>query len=172
MRQKEKLKSRFVETEKKRTPLFVKLVLLLMAFMIVGLSIKINEKVQFTSHPFVIKILNIGNWIPYENWFSYYDKTVSSSIVYHRINDNYFVNGTNQCVTISDGIILSVNDTQVVVLQDNGVIATYGNLNEILVKSDERVLQGAVLATFSESVTLDFEADGEKMDYESALAGS
>lgn len=170
---KDKYRSRYLtQNEKQATPFFIKIVLFLMILMILGLGYKINEKTDFMNQPFITKILHAGNWIPYENWFSYYDHTVSSNLTYHRLTENYFVNGSNQCVTIQDGVVISASLNQVLVLQDNGILTTYGNLEEVLVKHDERILKGTILATFKESITLDFEMNGEKMDYETAMTYS
>lgn len=159
-----------LKEEKHKSNRWITFVLLLMFATILGLGMKINEKVHFMTHPLLTNFMNISHWIPYENWFQPYDHTVSASMIYHRLSENYFVNGTNQCAVIANGIVLSSQENQVIILQDNGIMATYGNLDERLIKNDERVLKGAVIGTFTESVTLDFELNGEKMDYESALA--
>lgn len=146
---------------------YFKISMLLMMLVSLGLIVKINEKRPFFS---ISQFKHqIGMWFPYENLFNFYDNQVSSSIKYQHLSDNFYVNGTNTCVALFDGVIVQVDDTTIVMYHDNGVKITYSNLSDVMIQVDERVLKGQAIGVFKESVQLDFEKEGKSLDYESVL---
>ena len=58
----------------------------------------------------------------------------------------------------------------ILVKQDNGLIVTYGLLNEVLCDEDDRVIKGVLLGKAEAEVYLDFSWQGESLSYEEALA--
>lgn len=146
---------------------YFKIAMMLMFLVCGTLLYKINEKKAFLSFEHLKQ--NIRLWIPYENLFNFYDHQVSTSIKYQLVSDNYYVNGTNSCVSLFDGIVVQVNETSIVMYHDNGVKITYGHLNDVMVKVDERILKGKTIGMFEDTVQLDFMKDGVVLDYESVL---
>ncbi|MEG0736268.1 MAG: M23 family peptidase, partial [Longicatena sp.] len=59
--------------------------------------------------------------------------------------------------------------TSLTIKQDNGVITTYGNLSEVSLKQDERILKGRPLGTYAQYVTIDFLKDNKTIDLNAAL---
>ena len=72
------------------------------------------------------------------------------------------------------GVVLHVqtnkdNKQSVSIKQDNGVVATYGNLDEVKVKKGERILKEKILGTYTSYVTIDFLKDQKLIAYDEAL---
>lgn len=152
---------------------FFRVIVLLMILSALTLGYKINEKKQFIKIPdsIVSKIQNVAAWIPFENWFSLDSQSVVSTLNYQKLLDNYYVNGSSSCSSILDGVVLSVNEEKhnVLIQHDNGVLVTYGNLETIQVKPNDRVLKGNVIGNFNESITMDFLLNDTVISYEEAL---
>ena len=127
------------------------------------LGFKINVKQNW------IQIPAIGTWLPYENWFQFYDHEVSASIEYHHLVDDMYTNGTNSCASLFDGIVLKTDEESVTVLHDNGVLGVYAQLEDVVVKGDERVLKGQSLGIFKDSLKLEFKKDDQKLSYEEVV---
>ncbi len=53
--------------------------------------------------------------------------------------------------------------------QDNGVIATYGNLNEVQVQKEDRVLKSKAIGVYEDYVTIDFMLNHKDIPYGNAL---
>ena len=60
--------------------------------------------------------------------------------------------------------------SSVTVKQDNGAVVTYGNLNEVKVKQDDRILKEAVLGTADSYVTINALKDNEKIKVSDAFS--
>lgn len=148
--------------KKEKTP-FVNFILFVMFCTLLFLGMKINEKKQWFELP------AIQSWMPYEKWFHFYDNTVSGSIEYHHLIDDVYTNGTNICASLFDGIVLEIQEDRLRVLHDNGVEIIYGKLNDVLVKTDERILKGQTIASFEDSLTLNIRKDNQKVTLEEAL---
>lgn len=165
-------RSRFNEDHSKGFGIFFKLTMFLMLFIALMLGYKINEVKQFVKipQPISLGIKNLTAWFPFESWLQLEDTAVSAS-AYQKLADNYYVNGSTTCQSILNGVVLSINDEEknVLVQHDNGVLATYGNLETIDVLAGERVGQGSRLGSFNESVKLDFLYNGATLDYLQAM---
>lgn len=76
----------------------------------------------------------------------------------------------NALITISYSFSQVINKSLDATLQqDNGVLTTYGNLMEVNVKEEERILKSSILGTYESYITIDFMKDGKSMNYEEAL---
>lgn len=152
---------------------FYRVIVLLMILSVLTLGYKINEKKQFIKIPdtLTLKIQNVATWLPFESWFSLDSQSVVSTVNYQKLLDNYYVNGSTSCSSILDGVVLSVNEENhsVLIRHDNGVLATYGNLETIQVKANDRVLKGNIIGNFNESITMDFLLNETPISYEEAL---
>ena len=165
--------SRFDEDHSKGFGFFFKLTMIIMLLVALTLGYRINEVKQFVKIPEAIRlsVKNLTAWFPFESWFNLKD-TSGSAASYQKLADNYYVNGSTTCSSILNGVVLSINDDEknILVQHDNGVLATYGNLESIDVIAGERVNQGAALGSFNESVKMDFLYNGAAIDYLQAMA--
>ena len=149
--------------KKKQKAGFVNSFIFLLFCIALFLGFKINEKQKW------IELPSIGTWLPYENWFKFYDHEVSASIQYHHLVDDIYTNGTNLCASLFDGIVLKADGTSVTILHDNGVLGIYAQLEDVVVKTDERVLKGQGLGAFKDSLKLEFKKDDQKLSYEEVV---
>ena len=107
-------------------------------------------------------------------WFSLKEEAVSTTPVYTPLEENQYTNGTNIAYNVYHGVVLHVqtnkdNKQSVSIKQDNGVVATYGNLDEVKVKKGERILKEKILGTYTSYVTIDFLKDQKLIAYDEAL---
>lgn len=152
-------------------------VMLVMGVCVFVLALLLNQKLNLVQMPAVLqdfKISNLSSWLPFENWFSLKDETVSATPAYSLLKDNHYANGSNVAYNAYDGVILHVQTssegkTTITVKQDNGVVATYGSLSEVSLKQDERILKGRPLGTYTSYVTIDFLKDNISVAYDKAL---
>ena len=116
---------------------------------------------------------DLGSWLPFENWFSLKEEPVSTSPVYTLLKDDHYSNGTNQSRSGYAGVVLHVqkqaDKSSVTVKQDNGAVVTYGNLNEVSVAVDDRILKEAVLGTADSYVTINALKNNEKIKVSDAF---
>lgn len=159
---------------------FYHTVMLGMGICVITLALLVSEKVNLIQLPTFMKsfeIKNIGKWIPFEQWFSLKDKAVSAVPSYTPISENKYQNGSNTSYAVYDGIVLHTQQHKnhkisVTVKQDNGVIAIYGNLNEIQVQKDDRILKSKPIGLYEDFITIDFMLNRKDISYEKALSES
>lgn len=151
-----------------------RIVMVGMCFVICFLAYRINSKVQLFQFPESFKQINffkISEWLPFEQWFVPKDHQVNAIPKYALLEKNFYSNGSNQAYTIGDGIVIHIENglkSKIVVKQDNGTIITYGNLNEVHVKEQERVKEGNILGVFHEKLSLLMMRNGQEVDLETA----
>ena len=141
-------------------------------------AVMLNQKLNLVKMPAVIQqfhLEDLGSWLPFENWFSLKEEPVSTSPVYTLLKDDHYSNGTNQARSGYAGVVLHVQKqadkkSSVTVKQDNGAVVTYGNLNEVKVKQDDRILKEAVLGTADSYVTINALKDNEKIKVSDAFS--
>lgn len=102
------------------------------------------------------------------------DQAVSSDVNYINLGDDYYTSDGNMVVSMFDGIVSYVNGKDnnytVIVEYNNGVRATYNNVNEVNVYVNDVVYQNDILGTFNEKVGIIFIKDNEKISYEEVIA--
>ncbi|MEG0526743.1 M23 family peptidase [Amedibacillus sp. YH-ame6] len=168
------------EVEKKHSSIVFKvmyrLMMLVMGVCVMVLVLLLNQRLNLVQMPAVLqnfKIEDISKWLPFENWFSLKDEAVSATPSYSLLKENHYANGSNVAYNAYDGVILHVQSknskTSLTIKQDNGVITTYGNLSEVSLKQDERILKGRPLGTYAQYVTIDFLKDNKTIDLNAAL---
>lgn len=117
-------------------------------------------------------LTELKQWLFLEKWMNDETAAVSSSS-YQWIEENYYETSHHEVRCIDDGIVIYVDhqDSGAVIMvhQDNGLIVSYGLLNEVYCKEDDRVLQGVLIGKVEEEVYLDFTLDGVSMSYEEAV---
>lgn len=156
------------------------IVMLAMCACVVVLALLLNQKLNLVKMPAVIQnfhIEDVGSWLPFENWFSLKDETVSAKPSYTLLKDDHYTNGTNTANSVFDGVVLHVQKNadgkhSVSIRQDNGVVATYSNLNDVSIKQDERLLKDKAMGTYTTYVTITFLKDNKKIDLSAAMQSS
>ena len=154
------------------------IVMLVMGMCVLTLALLLNQKLELVSLPVAVgdfRLQDLGSWLPFENWFSLKEEPVSTSPVYTLLKDDHYSNGTNQARSGYAGVVLHVQKqadkkSSVTVKQDNGAVVTYGNLNEVKVKQDDRILKEAVLGTADSYVTINALKDNEKIKVSDAFS--
>ena len=155
------------------------LMLLLMLCAVVVLSERIYQAKGF--EPVLSKLSELSDtlnltqlkqWIFLEKWLD--EKTIEvSSTSYQLIENQYYEIDNHEVTAIDDGIVIYCGQQDsgqvVMVHQDNGLIVTYGLLNEVLCTEDDRVLKGMIIAKAENQVYLDFSLQGVSMSYEQAI---
>ena len=155
-----------------------RLMIVTMCIGVFALAILINQKMGLVKMPSSLqslKLENISNWLPFENWFSLKEQTVASFPAYSLLEGDRYANGGNIAYSIHDGVVLHVQQKEngkgsVTIKHDNGVIATYGSLITISVKQDDRILKGNNIGTFEGSVSIIFMKNEKKIDLATALS--
>ena len=113
--------------------------------------------------------MDIQKIIVFENWFLPSNQGVNASIQYQLVEGKYYQNSTNMVYAIADGVVVHIQDNQIMVKNDNGVLVTYGNLAELQVKVEDRILKNSILGTYLDKVYLDFYVDEQYITYEEAM---
>ena len=121
-----------------------------------GLGWMINEKQQWVDPKPVLQqievlseklhLKSLSAWLPFEKWFGK-EQPVAAAVSYELIQDHYYKPASgNQVQSIADGVVLYIGEQEsgaiVMVKQDNGVLVTYGALQEVQVHLNDRILKG------------------------------
>ena len=141
------------------SPLFTLIYGLAMLAMVgasLGLGWMINEKQQWVDPKPVLQqievlseklhLKSLSAWLPFEKWFGK-EQPVAAPVSYELIQDHYYKPASgNQVQSIADGVVLYIGEQEsgaiVMVKQDNGVLVTYGALQEVQVHLNDRILKG------------------------------
>ena len=117
--------------------------------------------------------LELGNIVLFENWFLPSNKAVNSTISYQKIDDHYFTNSTNMVYAIADGVCVYLNESeqgyQIIVKNDNDILVTYANMNDVSVKVDDRILKNSIIGTYQDKLYMDFMDNQNFISYEQAI---
>ncbi|MDD3049367.1 MAG: hypothetical protein PHQ89_05290 [Bacilli bacterium] len=142
-----------------------------MCCILCGLLYFINVKKPFISMQTIkdFKLSDITKFMFWENLFTK-DTPVSTNVSYQLLKNNYYTNGGNSVTSISDGVVLSVKDKELQILNDSGVNVIYKKMSKVNVKADERVLKGSELGIMDESVEIHFYLDDKEITMQEALS--
>ena len=146
--------------------------MLCMSFILAGLLYLINEEKQFITKDTLsdFKLSSVTQFLFWENLFNEESAQVSANEEYQLLKDHYYSNGTNTLSAIMDGVIIKVEENQIIQLCDNGVSITYEKIDKVDTQKDERVLKGDILGSIEESVILHFYIDDKEITKEEALS--
>lgn len=146
--------------------------MLCMSFILAGLLYLINEEKQFITKDTLsdFKLSSVTQFLFWENLFNEESEQVSANEEYHLLKDHYYSNGTNTLSAIMDGVIIKVEENQIIQLCDNGVSISYEKIDKVDTQKDERVLKGDILGSIEESVILHFYIDDKEITKEEALS--
>ena len=122
------------------------------------------EKLHFKS---------LSAWLPFETWFGK-DQPVAATVSYELIQDHYYKPASgNQVQSIADGVVLYIGEQEsgaiVMVKQDNGVLVTYGALQEVQVHLNDRILKGTAIGAVQDAVYLEFSEQGQPVTLQRAM---
>ncbi len=101
------------------------------------------------------------------------DLLVSQEVNYIHLGDNLYNTDDNSIKMIEEGIILGVyeseNNKTILVSYNNGILASYSSLEDILVKQYDQLEKGDSFASYSESFKVIFKKDNKIVNYEEAF---
>jgi hypothetical protein len=104
------------------------------------------------------------------------DLTVSGSVNYIELGDDYYISDGSLATSIDSGIVSYVNGKDdnytVIINYDNGVMATYYDLVEVNVFNNDRVYMGDILGSYNEKVKIVFIRNDEKITYEDVISSN
>lgn len=157
--------------------LFYRLVMMAMGICVLVLALLLNQKLNLVKLPAFIEELHlesVASWVPFDRWFSLKDERVSTTPSYSLLKDNQFTNGSNQARSIYDGVIahIATNDDGLYTIsmkQDNNIIVEYGNLKEVSIKENERILKDSTIGTYDGYITMNFVKDNQNVTYDTAV---
>lgn len=102
------------------------------------------------------------------------DQVVSSNVSYINVGEDYYTSEGNLVVAMDDGVITYVNGKDenytIIVEYDNGVRATYNEVNEVNVYVNDRVYSDDILGSFDDKVEIIFIKNSEKLSYEEVIS--
>lgn len=152
------------------------IVMLVMGMCVLILALLLNQKLELVSLPAAVgdfRLQDLGSWLPFENWFSLQEEAVSATPSYALLKDNQYSNGSNMVYNLQHGVVLHVEKSKakssITIRQDNGVVVTYGNMVEVHLKKDERVLKDKVLGTYEGYLTIQPVKDHKNVSLHEAL---
>ncbi|MBQ7890224.1 MAG: M23 family metallopeptidase [Erysipelotrichaceae bacterium] len=156
------------------------LVLLLMCCAVVVLAERIYQAggfepviAQISQWSDTFNLTHLREWLFLEKWMNNQTLAVSST-TYQLIEGQYYEADSNEVISLDDGIVIYCDEQssgQVVMIhQDNGLIVTYGLLNEVFCKEDDRILKGTLIGKVENEVYLDFSFQGVSISYEEAIS--
>ncbi len=123
-----------------------------------------------------LQTYRLSEWIPFENWFSFgKEETITTSLLahYEHIENQFYSLSNGQVISLNDGVVIYVSSQEsghlVMVKQDNGILVTYGAMQEVHVNQNDRILSGDILGLSQEIVYLDFTLDGNAVQLADAL---
>lgn len=157
--------------------IFYHLIMVVMCICVLVLALLLNQKMNWVTLPAYIEKLHlesIASWIPFDSWFSTKDKTVATTHSYQLLNDNQYTNGSNQATTLMAGVVGYIQSSEngyytITIKQDNGVITTYGNLKDVQIKENERIIKDSIIGTYETFITLDFMRDNQTIPMNEAV---
>ena len=97
-------------------------------------------------------------------------EVVSGDISYIYLGDDFYMSEGDIVTGLDDGVVTYVNgkdDNYTVIIEyDNGVRATYYNLVEVNVFSNDRVYINDIIGSYNEKVKIVFIKNNHKLNYE------
>lgn len=125
------------------------------------------------------EIINkVGNVLKIESLKKYFDpffdsKEVTKVVEYELIEGNYYTNNTNKVESLENGTVLFIGNQQflgsyIVIQGESGIITTYGLLEGVNYKQNDKIKKGDLLGTYNNQFMLVFEYQGSEISYEKA----
>ena len=95
---------------------------------------------------------------------------VSSQVSYTNIKDNYYTNQSNEVLNFEKGRVIQVGKQDmlgqyVIVLLENNIEVTYGQLTDVFVSQYDQVDAATILGTYQDQVMIIFTQGEKEIDY-------
>ena len=101
------------------------------------------------------------------------DQLVSNRVMYIPLENNMFTSEDTSVSMLHDGVILGVyqeNESySLLVSYNNGVVASYSALNEVIVKQYDELNKGEKFASYQDSFKVLFKKEGKLISYNEAI---
>ena len=96
--------------------------------------------------------------------------TVSSTVSYTHVKDNYYKSQTNEVLNFATGRVIYVGKQNllgnyVTVLLENNVEVTFGNMQDVFVGLYDQVEEATILGTYDNQVMIIFTQGEQEIDY-------
>ena len=180
------IRNRINKKESKSTLLsFLSLIMLLISFVLGGMIyMKKDENGTFLKENFGLNV----NFKTFNNRvniiindlfkFEFEEKNVGNQLVsnpvnYIQLNDNMFSCEDTSISMLNDGVVLGVyeegDNYTILINYDNGVLASYSSIQEVLVKEYDQLEKGDKFASYYDSFKVLFKKDGVLISYDEAI---
>lgn len=145
--------------------------MLFMCCILCGLLYSINLKGKFITMN-TIKQFNVSDLNKLFFWQNLLPKesAVSSAVSYQLVKENTYTNGSNQVLSLLDGVVTKVNESSIIVLCDNGVTMHYEKMKKVSIKKDERIKKGTQVGLVENNIVLRFYLDDVEITMDKAVS--
>lgn len=94
------------------------------------------------------------------------DKEVSTNYGYEWLSNQTYRSNDENIYALEEGIVKEVSESQIVVLYQNGITATYSQFASSQVKAYDRIKKNETLGTYEQNFTMVLEKNGIEVSYE------
>ena len=150
-----------------------------MVALLVGIAICAYVKVSPHGDYIRDYVLNDLQFSQVTKWFNQYflsfqnqdsSMTVSSTVSYTHVKDNYYKSQTNEVLNFATGRVIYVGKQNllgnyVTVLLENNVEVTFGNMQDVFVGLYDQVEEATILGTYDNQVMIIFTQGEQEIDY-------
>jgi Membrane proteins related to metalloendopeptidases len=100
--------------------------------------------------------------------------TVSSTIYYQHLADNYYKKDDNAITAVNSGTVVFVGNQEIlgnyiIVQQSNGVKVVYGNIVNLNVGLYDVLNKNDIIGSYENQILMVFEFEGKEISYEETL---
>lgn len=153
----------------------IKCMIVMLTLLSVGSFIKISPHASIINQ----YILNDQYYKDAYNWtmtyisglFNQSRVVVSEEISYTHIKDNYYTNMSNEALNFTNGRVVYIGNQPllgqyVVVMLENNIEVTYGNLSDVFVGLYDTLESGTIIGTYNDQILLVFNEGIKEISYE------
>lgn len=150
-----------------------------MVVLLVGVAVCAYVKVSPNGSELKDYVLNEVHFTELTKWINHqllsFQKgdnalAVSSQVSYTNIKDNYYTNQSNEVLNFEKGRVIQVGKQDmlgqyVIVLLENNIEVTYGQLTDVFVSQYDQVDAATILGTYQDQVMIIFTQGEKEIDY-------
>ena len=150
-----------------------------MVVLLVGVAVCAYVKVSPNGSELKDYVLNEVHFTELTKWINHqllsFQKgddalAVSSQVSYTNIKDNYYTNQSNEVLNFEKGRVIQVGKQDmlgqyVIVLLENNIEVTYGQLTDVFVSQYDQVDVATILGTYQDQVMIIFTQGEKEIDY-------
>lgn len=158
--------------KRKEKNVMYQIAMLMMTCILAVLLYLINDVKQIVSVDQLknIKLSTITQFLFWENILFDQEEAVVSTSNYTLLKDHLYSNGGNVVSAVLDGVIVKVDNDEIIQLCDNGVSIVYSNIESVEVQKEDRIKANDPLGTMKENVEMHFYKDEKEISLEEAMA--